>query len=176
MNPSASGAKLIAQAKTGKMSVEALISGANGLQAQGLMDDAVTLYTTWLKHHKHPMVHLIWYNLGALVQSLGGHAQAVGIYQQCLQVVPGFAVALINQGLCHEVLGAIDAALTCWRQISELPALGLTEEALEHRSIALNHIARVVEDFKQYDVAEAALVESLRINPKQVDAVQHWVH
>ena len=176
MNPSESGAKLIGQAKTGKMSVEALISGANGLQAQGHMDDAVTLYTTWLKHHKHPMVHLIWYNLGALVQSQGGHAQAVGIYQQCLHIAPGFAVALINQGLCHEVLGAIDAALTCWRQISELPALGLTEEALEHRTIALNHIARVVEDFKQYDVAEAALVESLRINPKQVDAVQHWVH
>ena len=55
MNPSASGAKLISQAKTGKMPVDALIGGANALQAQGLMDDAVTLYTTWLKHHFPPI-------------------------------------------------------------------------------------------------------------------------
>jgi predicted O-linked N-acetylglucosamine transferase (SPINDLY family) len=176
MNPSASGAKLISQAKTGKMPVDALIGGANALQAQGLMDDAITLYTTWLKHHKHPLVHLIWYNLGALVQSLGGHAQAIGIYRQCLQVMPGIAVALINEGLCHEVLGAIDEALACWRKVTGQPREGLNAEALEHRSIALNHIARVVEDFKQYDVAQAALEESLSINPKQVDAVQHWVH
>jgi predicted O-linked N-acetylglucosamine transferase (SPINDLY family) len=176
MNPSASGAKLISQAKTGKMPVDALIGGANALQAQGLMDDAVTLYTTWLKHHKHPLVHLIWYNLGALVQSLGGHAQAIGIYRQCLQVMPGFAVALINEGLCHEVLGAIEEALSCWRKVTGQPREELNAEALEHRSIALNHIARVVEDFKQYDVAQAALEESLSINPKQVDAVQHWVH
>jgi predicted O-linked N-acetylglucosamine transferase (SPINDLY family) len=42
--------------------------------------------------------------------------------------------------------------------------------------LALNHIGRVQEDLKQYDMAEQALEQSLAINPKQPGVIQHWVH
>jgi predicted O-linked N-acetylglucosamine transferase (SPINDLY family) len=43
-------------------------------------------------------------------------------------------------------------------------------------TMALNHIGRVQEELKQYDLAEQALEQSLAIDPKQTPALQHWIH
>ena len=43
-------------------------------------------------------------------------------------------------------------------------------------TMALNHIGRVQEELKQYDLAEQALEQSLAIDPKQKGALQHWIH
>jgi len=42
--------------------------------------------------------------------------------------------------------------------------------------MALNHIGRVQEELKQYDLAEQALEQSLAIDPKQTPALQHWIN
>jgi predicted O-linked N-acetylglucosamine transferase (SPINDLY family) len=43
-------------------------------------------------------------------------------------------------------------------------------------TMALNHIGRVQEELKQYDLAEQALEQSLALDPKQTPALQHWIH
>lgn len=188
MNPSGNVAKQIALAKRGQLTLEALVAQCNRLQAEGKNDDCINLYLAWLKDTKNPLAFLAWYNLGALVQSLGGHSHAAEIYQRALAIKPDFAVALINLGLCLEVLGRMDEAVASWRQVAvahdilrQLSAGQpqepvLSAESLEHAVIALNHQGRLLEDLKRYDEAEAALEASLALKPKQVDAVQHWVH
>jgi len=188
-------AKHISLAKRGQLSLEALVSSCNRLQAEGKNDDCINLYLAWLNKSQHPLAYLAWYNLGALVQSLGGHGHAAEIYQRALASKPDFAVALINLGLCLEVLGRFDEAIATWLQVSRAETvlgaqaaskdatLGLADvppwpegEAREHAVIALNHQGRLLEDLKRYDEAERALEASLALNPRQVDAIQHWVH
>ncbi|NBT06185.1 MAG: hypothetical protein EBS54_05465, partial [Betaproteobacteria bacterium] len=62
-------AKQISLAKRGQLSLEALVSSCNRLQAEGKNDDCINLYLAWLNKSQHPLAYLAWYNLGALVQS-----------------------------------------------------------------------------------------------------------
>ena len=116
-----------------------------------------------------------WFNYGSLLQSTGNTLAAEGAYRQCLAVQPRFPQALINLGLTLEKLGKRDEALQQWaslvsqRYLQDAPPTDMI-------TMALNHIGRVQEELKQYDLAEQALEQSLAIDPKQVPALQHWIH
>ena len=82
---------------------------------------------------------------------------------------------MINLGLTLEKLGKRDEALQQWaslvsqRYLQDAPPTDMI-------TMALNHIGRVKEELKQYDLAEQALEQSLAIDPKQTPALQHWIH
>jgi predicted O-linked N-acetylglucosamine transferase (SPINDLY family) len=77
--------------------------------------------------------------------------------------------------LTLEKLGKRDEALQQWaslvsqRYLQDPPPSNML-------TMALNHIGRVQEELKQYVLAEKALEESLAIDPKQTNALQHWIH
>lgn len=136
---------------------------------------AIGLYQDWLSDVTQPLRHLAFFNLGSLLQSLGDSKGALTAYRDCLALRPGFPQAVINLGLVLESSGQTDEALQIW---SALPGQYLMhdEAARDMVALALNHIGRVHENFKRYDLAERALHQSLLIDPKQPAAIQHWVH
>jgi predicted O-linked N-acetylglucosamine transferase (SPINDLY family) len=157
------------------MELSALFSQCEQLQKAGKSDEALLTYKSWLATSTDPNRYMGWFNYGSLLQSTGNTVDAAQAYKECLDVQPRFPQALINLGLTLEKLGKRDDAMQQWatlvsqRYLQDAPPADMI-------TMALNHIGRVQEDLKQYDLAEQALEQSLAIDPKQVPALQHWIH
>ena len=157
------------------MQLAELFTTCEQLQQAGKPDEALHTYKTWLDASTDPNRFMGWFNYGSLLQSTGNTQAAEGAYRQCLAAQPRFPQALINLGLTLEKLGKRDEALQQWaslvsqRYLQDAPPSGMI-------TMALNHIGRVQEELKQYDLAEQALEQSLAIDPKQTPALQHWIH
>ena len=157
------------------MQLAELFTTCEQLQQAGKADEALHTYKTWLDASTDPNRFMGWFNYGSLLQSTGDTPAAEGAYRQCLAVQPRFPQALINLGLTLEKLGKRDEALQQWaslvsqRYLQDAPPSDMI-------TMALNHIGRVQEELKQYDLAEEALEQSLAIDPKQTPALQHWIH
>ena len=157
------------------MQLDELFTTCEQLQQAGKVDEALLTYKTWLDASTDPNRFMGWFNYGSLLQSTGNTQAAEGAYRQSLAVQPRFPQALINLGLTLEKLGKRDEALQQWaslvsqRYLQDAPPSDMI-------TMALNHIGRVQEELKQYDLAEQALEQSLAIDPKQTPALQHWIH
>lgn len=162
-------------ARQGLMPLSDLLAYAEQLQALGHLQEACNLYALWLEGSTDPRRHLVFFNFGTLLQSLGHSERALVAYRACLALDASVAQARINMGLSLERLGRTEDALCAWSQVLELSG---SEQALslEMQTTALNHIGRVQEQLKNYAQAEQALQDSLRLNPKQPGVIQHWVH
>jgi predicted O-linked N-acetylglucosamine transferase (SPINDLY family) len=157
------------------MPLATLFNTCEQLQKDGKTDEALSTYKTWLDASNDPNRYMAWFNYGSLLQSTGNPTAAEDAYRQSLGIQPRFPQALINLGLTLEKLGKRDEALQQWaslvsqRYLQDAPPSNMI-------TMALNHIGRVQEELKQYDLAEQALEESLAIDPKQTNALQHWIH
>ena len=160
---------------TQAMTLDQLFTTCGQAQAHGQTQQALDTYKSWLDTSNDPHRYMAWYNYGSLLQSAGQPQAAVMAYQQCLSLQPRFPQALINLGLTLEKLGKRDEALQQWASLVSLRLLKDSPDA-DMLVLALNHIGRVQEDLKQYDLAEQALEQSLAIKPKQKGALQHWIH
>ena len=157
------------------MPLATLFNTCEQLQKDGKTDEALSTYKTWLDASNDPNRYMAWFNYGSLLQSTGNPTAAEDAYRQSLGIQPRFPQALINLGLTLEKLGKRDEALQQWaslvsqRYLQDPPPSNML-------TMALNHIGRVQEELKQYVLAEQALEESLAIDPKQTNALQHWIH
>jgi predicted O-linked N-acetylglucosamine transferase (SPINDLY family) len=157
------------------MQLAELFTTCEQLQQAGKAEEALHTYRSWLDASTDPNRFMGWFNYGSLLQSTGDTPAAEGAYRQCLSVQPRFPQALINLGLTLEKLGKRDEALQQWaslvsqRYLQDAPPKDMI-------TMALNHIGRVQEELKQYDMAEQALEQSLALDPKQTPALQHWIH
>ena len=157
------------------MPLATLFNTCEQLQKDGKTDEALSTYKTWLDESNDPNRYMAWFNYGSLLQSTGNPTAAEDAYRQSLGIQPRFPQALINLGLTLEKLAKRDEALQQWaslvsqRYLQDPPPSNML-------TMALNHIGRVQEELKQYVLAEQALEESLAIDPKQTNALQHWIH
>ncbi len=160
---------------TQPMGLDKLFNTCEQFQQAGKSNEALAIYKEWLHTSQDANRHMAWFNYGSLLQGTGKPQEAVKAYGECLTLQPRFPQALINLGLTLEKMGQRDAALQQWatlvgqRLLKDAPSSDMLV-------LALNHIGRVHEDLKQYDLAEQALEQSLALNPKQPGVIQHWVH
>jgi predicted O-linked N-acetylglucosamine transferase (SPINDLY family) len=130
----------------------------------------VALYQHWLQHGPVAMRHVAWFNLGTLLGALQRTAEAEAAYRAAIGLQPDFPHARLNLGHLLERAGQHDMALTEWRAVVDArPAADLVVHAW-------NNTGRLLEQLRRYPEAEAALRESLQINPDQPSVVQHYVH
>ena len=156
-------------------SVLHLFALAEGLTRKGQVDQAINAYRQWAQNPANSHRHFALFNLGALLQSHKRIQEAQEAYEACLELAPHFGKAHINLGLLFERQGHGRRALRTWSQVLANRYLDANWEASEGVA-ALNHIGRLHENEKHYDLAEAALRESLRLDPQQPGVIQHWVH
>jgi len=158
--------------------LDALIGQASAHETAGDWVSACRVYEDWLAREsadRQPMRHLVLFNLGAMLQAAGALDRAQAAYSEALSLSPYFAQALINQGLVLEKLGQTEEAIATWAKAAQCR---YSDEgvAISLITSALNHIGRLREQQKRYDLAHAALEESLRLDPKQPAVIQHWFH
>lgn len=164
---------LMQQARQGTMSLDELIQQAERLKSSGFLPQAINLYKLWIACTPSDNKFVAFFNWGVLLADQGDWDAAIVAYRQALQLRPDLHQARINLGLSLERKGEHLQALAAWSQACA------TMEESSHPAlhcIALNHIGRMQENLRQFSAAEEALRQSLKINPKQPDAIQHWVH
>ena len=115
------------------------------------------------------------FNLGVSRSDLGDLQGAADAYREALALYPGLHQARINAGLVAERQRQDADAARHWLSVAEAVVDGQAD-AVPFATIALNHLGRLQETRRQYAAAESALAHSLRLNPAQPDAIQHWVH
>lgn len=152
------------------LSLADLVNEAQRLQQAGRTDAAVGLYRQWLQGAPQPLQHVAQFNLGTLLGSLQHDADAEAAYRAAVALQPDFPHARLNLGHLLERTGRQDAALDEWRAvIAARPATDLQVHAW-------NNLGRLLEQLRRYPEAEAALVQSLLLDPAQPNVVQHYVH
>ena len=154
--------------------LQELISLAEQAKVKGDINQAILLYRHWIDSSASNDRFVALFNVGVLLADQKKYKEAEPVYLRALEIAPGFQPARINLGLLYERLGDTERAIHEWRKV----ASNRTEAAdwVSHACTALNHIGRLLEIQKNYADAEKALYESLQLNPKQSDAIQHWYH
>ncbi len=152
------------------LSLADLVSEAQRLHAAGQADAAVALYQCWTADGPAAMRHVACFNLGTLLGGLGRTAEAEAAYRQALALQANFPHARLNLGHLLERAGQPEEALAQWRAV-----LG-SGAALDLRVHAWNNLGRLLESLRRFPEAEAALRESLQLDPNQGSVIQHYVH
>jgi predicted O-linked N-acetylglucosamine transferase (SPINDLY family) len=167
----------LALAGSGQWPLPQLMEATSRLQAAGAVDAAVLLYQRWVAATSTPLRYVACYNLGAVLGDQRRHAEAEGAYRLALSQAPQFAQARLNLGHQLEHQGREEEALAEWRSVyeTETPE-GLGSDPLSLRLHAFNNAARLLEQLKRYDEAEALMRRSLELDPRQSDVAQHYVH
>jgi len=161
----------MALARSGSMDLGDLLNHANVLSQRGLGAASAALYETWIAHTASPLQHVACYNWGTVLGALTRHADAEQAFRRALTLNPDFPQARVNLGHQLEHLGRPDEAVTEWQTVVSHPSA-----ALELRLHALNNLARLHEQRRQYDLAEDCMRTSLQLKPAQSDVLQHYVH
>lgn len=162
-------------ASMGQLRLDQLLYQCDVLHSAGRIKDVIHLYQQWIQNTDAPNKELALFNYGSALQNIGQTNLAEAAYRECVQLNPKLVQASINLGLVLERQGLDDQAIEEWTTVV---AKGLlhTSEDKSMEVMALNHIGRVYEKLKKYDLAEQALTQSLQLDPKQHGVIQHWVH
>ena len=168
-SPAPAGTAPQERARQGNMQLAELMSCANELQSRGLAEESARLYQEWIAHTQSPHRHVACFNWGAVLGALNRHAEAEKAYRQALQMKPDFVQARLNLGHQLEHLGRIDEALAQWQQVWDWPFADSPVPDTDLRLHAINNRARLLEQQRRLDEAEACLVQSLELKPEQPD-------
>ena len=166
---------LLLQARTGRMRLNVVIDHAEQLKAVGSAADAATLYKVWAACTESPAKFVVFFNWGVLLAEQGELDAAETAYRHAFKLNPRLYQAKINAGLVLERKKNDAAALELWSEVAAADIDPRSDE-FQFVTIALNHAGRLQEAKKEYAAAEQALATSLQLNPRQPDAIQHWVH
>jgi predicted O-linked N-acetylglucosamine transferase (SPINDLY family) len=158
-------------ARSGSMALTELMRAAEALTQAGQPAAAAELYETWITHTVSPMQHVACFNWGTVLGSLSRHVEAERAYRRALALSEGFLHARLNLGHQLEHLGRPAEALAEWQTVNDAPGV-----ALELRLHALNNMARLHEQERRYEDAEACMRASLTLKAAQSDVIQHYVH
>lgn len=159
----------------GKLRLDQLMYKCDALQAEQRFTESAHLYRQWLEHTQDPQKYLALFNYGSLLQTMDLTDLAEEAYRLCVAAEPKLAQVHINLGLVLERKGHNQQALDQWSNVVAQGVVNPSSDKLMEVT-ALNHIGRVYENLKQYEMAEQALRRSLQMNPKQPGVIQHWVH
>lgn len=157
------------------LSVLDLIRVAEELKGLGDVPGVLRLYRSWIDcNGDNPLLYAVLFNMAVAMTDAGEFEAARECLEQAASISPAFMPAHINLGRIYERQGNAAAAVMQWSTVSEgLAAIDGT--GITHKTTALNQIARVLEERNQHEPAESALRRSVEIDPRQREAVQHYL-
>jgi predicted O-linked N-acetylglucosamine transferase (SPINDLY family) len=162
------------RAVAGDLSVMELIGIADSLKGVDIAG-VVDLYDQFIVHNaEHPVLYAVLFNFGTLLTDLNMLEQAAQAFERAVALNPDFFPAYINLGRVYERLGNVQAAVLQWDAITgRLPQV--TGSHITHMTMALNQMARVLEQSQQDEATEKVLKMSLELDPQQREPAQHVI-
>jgi predicted O-linked N-acetylglucosamine transferase (SPINDLY family) len=158
-----------------KLPLVELFEATARLKAQGEERRSAEIYKTWIAYNPDdPFVYAAYFNYSTTLADLGDRAGAVAALREALRIKPDFHPAHINLGRLLEDSGQAGKGVTQWMTLVEQLA-AVNGESIAHKLSALQQIGRVLESHEKDESAEDALRQSLEIDPRQAEVVQHWI-
>lgn len=174
LDPAVSFEQVLLQAWHRQLPMMQLFELANRMAEGTQAPLAAVLYQTWLRRNETTHDHLINFNLGVLLFSLGDLAGALEAYSRALHRAPDFLQPRFNLGLTYERLGNSEAAIAHWQHIGS-HARADDPDQRPFLLLALNNLGRHYEDRGRLSDALDCLTRSLNFEPLQPDVIHHWV-
>ncbi|HEV2531961.1 N-acetylglucosamine transferase [Phenylobacterium sp.] len=160
---------------TAEVGLTELITAATQLVDQGQVTLAQQLYRVWVNRNgEHPQRFVALFNCAVLSSQVGDLAGARDELNAAISGHPDFTPAYINLGGVLERLGAPAAAMEQWNAVLARLA-PVTGASVQHKLATLKQIARATGERQDLEAAEAAMAESLDINPHQRDVIEQYV-
>jgi predicted O-linked N-acetylglucosamine transferase (SPINDLY family) len=147
-------------------------AGANCVHPHRLVAE---LYKSWIAiNGDHELLHAAWFNYGVTLVDLRDFSGGINAFRHAIRRKPDFAQPVINLGRALEDIGQTGQAIGEWMKlINNLAAVN--GEAVSHKLTVMHQTARVLESLGNDVVAEEILRQSLDIDRRQPEALQHWV-
>jgi predicted O-linked N-acetylglucosamine transferase (SPINDLY family) len=163
------------QSMARNFSVAELVRTVETLRTSGQAGSATALYSTWIEHNgDNPLLYAVLFNYAVTLTDAGQLESARTVLERAVGLNPDFMPLHINLGRVYERLGAVGLAVMQWSTaLSKMTAI--TGSAIGYKTTALNQSARALEGAGQDEAAEKMLNESLEIDPRQREVVQHLV-
>ena len=162
------------RARSQTLDLGGLFGAAEELKSLNRADLTLTLYKTWIAcNAEHPHLYAACFNYGTVLSEQGDPAGAANAFRDAIRIKPEFPQPYINLGGQLEKLGLSGDAVTVWTKlVNTLSAI--TGEAIGFKTTALKQIGRVLESGSSDGAAETILRQSLEVDPRQDDVIQHW--
>lgn len=171
---SGSVSPITASPQAARATIAQVVQQAEALMNAGQRDAAIAHYQQWLASAKGaPGAHLIWFNLGTEL-SKTDNAAGEAAYREAIGIAPDFVQAWVNLGSRLDALGKAQEALTAWRHARDLARKAANPDT-ELERMALNNLGRVLEREREFAEAEQCLLDSLKIDGKQYEVLQHVI-
>jgi len=152
-----------------------VLEKAEKLLAMGQWQSAAELYRESIPNASNELKPILLYNLGSILSQNQMQAEAEEVYRSAIFLKPDFVQAWFNLGSTIEGAGRKQNAITIWQSMLDHPLVGKHIDP-EMYTMVLNAQGRIHEEIREFEKAEAYLLESLLTNPKQPNVIQHWVH
>ena len=152
-----------------------LIKEAEDLKAQGRWQEAVQRYHAAIAADTGAFKHIYWFNLGVLLSENNALADAENAYRSAIYIKPDFVHAWFNLGSAVERGGRKPQAAIIWQSMLDHPLVSRSKE-VDMYLMVLSAQGRMHEEMREYEKAEAFLLESLLTQADQPKVIQHWVH
>ncbi len=133
------------------------------------------LYKAWIAYNNdHELLHAAYFNYGVALSDVRDFIGAINAFRDSIRLKPDFAPPYINLGRALEDTGQTGPAVAEWMKlINQLSAV--SGDAVSHKLTVMHQCARVLESMGNDRVAEEVLRQSLDIDRRQAEAVQHMV-
>jgi predicted O-linked N-acetylglucosamine transferase (SPINDLY family) len=157
------------------LSVTDLIRTAETLKQSDQVGSVETLYATWIQHNgDHPLLSAVLFNYSVIMSDAGKLEQARGLLERAIALNPELMPAYINLGRTYERLGNAGLAVVQWSAALAKMA-GINGPNITYKTTALNQSARALETANEDETAESMLRQSLEIDCRQREAIQHLI-
>jgi predicted O-linked N-acetylglucosamine transferase (SPINDLY family) len=156
-------------------SVSDLIRTAEALKLNGQKNSVEMLYRTWVEHNQdHPLLYAILFNYSVVLSDENKLDEAQSTLEKAIALNADFMPAYINLGRIYERKGRVGLAIIEWSMAIDRMA-AVNGPAITHKTTALNQSARALEQANKDEAAEQLLAQSLEIDPRQREDIQHLI-
>ena len=168
-------ARLTQQTALRQLSVMDLFHGASTLLSLQQRPLVAELYKTWIAlNGDHELLHAVYFNYGVTLVDLRDLTGGINAFRHSIRLKPDFPPPYINLGRALEDIGQTGQAIGEWMKlINNLAAIN--GDAVGHKLTVMHQTARVLESSVSDKMAEEILRQSLEIDCRQPEVVQHWV-
>jgi predicted O-linked N-acetylglucosamine transferase (SPINDLY family) len=169
------GAPADTPSSTSPTTLSETIAAAQGRLQAGDTAGAVAVYGAYLQRPAPESPHVALFNAGVALSQAGRRLEGEAYVRQSVTLQPDFLHGHLSLGQMAEAAGRPDEALAIWEAALQQPASKVSD-ARGTRVSLLNQVGRLRELRREYPAAEAALAESLQLEPQQPAVLHHWIH
>ena len=157
------------------LGVVGLIEQTNRAVTMPQMEQTIRRFQDFLLQCEAGQAHLALFSIGVLHHKLNRNHDAEAYFRHALLLKPDFFACHLNLGLLLERNNRNEQAVAQWELALGIAAIDLPEHADDKLKITTN-LGRLLEVLNDYERAEKALREALRLDPDNGPVLHHWIH